>query len=339
MSATVFPKCLIGKEPQVTFDGYVLPCCWMPYGDTILWQDWSTRTNPFKREDFNLYNNDYNDIVGSDEWMEMLKVTYEGDPPLKCSEACKTFVVQNGIPTSANSRQPKFDPAVSNTHQFWSSHSTDEKLFRQHIIHPKTLNKLNLEASSRCTLQCPYCSRQTEKEYLRKADLSKEVIYKLINARPWEKITDCPRYSDPIFYKHFDYILDCMIDAHVKEYRLHVAATGKGLDWWKQRITQFQTLEENNTKIVITFGIDGLEETSKIHRIGQDWNEIYTALKLCTEAGIATTWQFIPFSHNEHQIEQAQKLAESIGCSFKVVVSNRFKDGDPMRPTNKEYYA
>lgn len=335
MSSIVFPKCLIGKEPQVTFDGYVLPCCWMPYSNTTLWHDYTTRTNPFKREDFNLYNNDYNDIVGSDEWMEMLKVTYEGDPPLKCSEACKSFIVQDGVPTSANSRQPKFDPNKSDAQQFWSSHSTDEELFRKHIIHPKNLNKLNLEASSRCTLQCPYCSRVTEKEYLKKADLSKEVIYKLINARPWEKITDCPRYSDPIFYKHFDYMLDCMKDARVQEYRLHVAATGKGISWWEKRIEQFLKLKN----IVITFGIDGLEETSKIHRIGQDWNEIYTALQLCQQAGLKTIWQFIPFSHNEHQIKEAQERASKIGCNFKLVVSNRFKDNDPMRPTNKEYYA
>ena len=43
-------------------------------------------------------------------------------------------------------------------------------------------------------------------------------------------------------------------------------------------------------------------------------------------------------SFNEHQIDDARKLAESWGCEFKLNLSCRFYKGDPNMPKNPIYH-
>ena len=79
------------------------------------------------------------------------------------------------------------------------------------------------------------------------------------------------------------------------------------------------------------FGIDGLEDTSSIYRVNQDWNEITTAMRRAKEAGMEVTWQFIPFKQNEHQIDEVKQLAKDWGVELLFVMSNRFSGlDDPM---------
>lgn len=334
----IFPKCLIGKSPQVTYNGYVLPCCWMPYTEKIYFEDGFTKNNPFLRDDFNLYNNEFNDIVGSEEWMNLINEVFHADAlPHKCSVACKTFNLDNGKAVTSNSRQPKIYYGESSISEFWNNQSTNYEIFKKSFIHPREITELNLETTSRCSLQCPYCSRTVEKDTYKKDDLSLDIVEKLLSARNWETVVDCPRYGDPIFYKYFNDMLSIMKHSSVKNYRIHVAATGKGFEWWDTTINQFLELKNNNINVTVTFGVDGLEDTSKIHRIGQNWAEILYAMKNCSLAGINTVWQFIPFKHNEHQIDEAKELANSLNVRFKLVVSNRFKVNDPMKPANPDY--
>jgi len=329
----IFPKCLTGKLPQVTYNGYVMPCCWVPYTKTISYTDNTNKANPFLHDDFNLYNNDFNSIVGSEKWVNMLNDTFYKDViPYKCSVACKSFILENGKVSSANSRQPKFFLEESNITSYWKKQSADREIFNNSTTHPADIVEVNLETTSRCTLQCPYCSRTIEKHTYQKGDLDFEVVKKLLYARDWKTVVDCPRYGDPIFYKHFSDMMDLLKDAPVKTYRIHVSATGRGTSWWDNTVKQFLQLKSCGTRVVITFGIDGLADTSKIHRIGQNWEEIIYALKKCAAAGIETIWQFIPFSHNEHQIQEAKELSKLFNAKFKIVISNRFSTVDKFRP-------
>lgn len=336
----IFPKCLVNRAPQITYDGYVLPCCWIPYTDNLEYYvngNLIKDKNMFMRKDFNLYNNKLSDILNSVDWEENLNKVFETTPS-KCIEKCDKFYIDNGYMGTQNVQVPKFNPLNTNKEENIASIVRDKDIYekskkRFHGIR----EKLQLETTSRCTLKCPYCTRTKEAKkgtYL-KSDLSLDIMHDVLNYTNWRKIDDCGRYGDPVFYKYFLEMLDILKDSNVENYRIHTAATGRGIHWWKQAIDKIVASNNNGTKIEITFGIDGLEQTSKIHRINQDWQEITRSMQMCNEAGIKTVWQFIPFKQNEHEIEQVKKLAKEWNIELRFVLSNRFKGfDDPMIPTN-----
>jgi hypothetical protein len=46
-------------------------------------------------------------------------------------------------------------------------------------------------------------------------------------------------------------------------------------------------------------------------------------------------WQFILFSFNQHQVEEANQLAQEFGIRFTILKSGRFKSDDPLLPDIK----
>lgn len=337
----VFPKCMTNRAPYITYDGYVLPCCWVPYSKTLHFTNGEIKPNPFVREDFNLYNNKFKDILGSDAWNNML-TNIITDTPNKCKEKCSKFLVTNGFVEPQNFNVPKFNPNETDKKTFTSQVSEDPNVFLKSAEHFKNKqDKLQLETTSRCNLKCPACSRTKEagKGTYKKGDLSLDIIEDVLTSRRWRKVDDSGRYGDPIFYKHYHEMLDIIVKSNIKRYVVHIAATGRSKDWWNTTINKFKTIQASGTGVQILFGIDGLEDTSSIYRVNQDWNEITTAMRLAKEAGMEVTWQFIPFKQNEHQIDEVKQLAKEWGVELLFVMSNRFSGlDDPMIPTNSNLH-
>ncbi len=50
-------------------------------------------------------------------------------------------------------------------------------------------------------------------------------------------------------------------------------------------------------------------------------------------------WQWIPFKHNEDQINEAKALAKRHYIRFLLLKSHRWEDNDPMKPSNKSLYV
>jgi hypothetical protein len=123
-----------------------------------------------------------------------------------------------------------------------------------------------------------------------------------------------------------------------KEYIAAVAATGKGTKWWDQTLEIMVSLKRSGTDVLIVFGIDGLEDTSNLYRKNQKYDEITYALKKTVEVGLRAIWQFIPFKHNEHQLETIRAMAKDWGAGFKLVQSDRFETNNPMKPANSALY-
>jgi hypothetical protein len=76
---------------------------------------------------------------------------------------------------------------------------------------------------------------------------------------------------------------------------------------------------------MVFFGIDGLEDTHHIYRIGTKYeNVIRNASTFINEGGIAE-WVFIKFKHNEHQDLEAERRSKELGFrSFTVKNTTRF---------------
>ena len=198
------------------------------------------------------------------------------------------------------------------------------------------VRSFNMEITNRCTLACPRCAR-TDNNWV-KANLSDISVEVLEHIFPIDKrdsfeglrVNLCGTYGDCIYHRRFHDVL-----SYLKKVGIGVSvetnASHRKLDWWRR------TCEILTDEDMITFSVDGLEDSNHIYRVNARWQDIEKAMRYCAER-VTVDWKFIVFRHNEHQLDEARKLAKDIGVrrlTFKK--SGRFGQSDPMTPKNSEY--
>jgi MoaA/NifB/PqqE/SkfB family radical SAM enzyme len=132
----------------------------------------------------------------------------------------------------------------------------------------------------------------------------------------------CGTYGDPLMHKNLLGFIE-----YIKEQSSNVAITIntnggiRSTKWWSGLA---KVLGPND---LVFFGIDGLEDTNHLHRIDVDFTKVINNLTAFNRAGGRSVWSYIVFEHNEHQVEDARKLSEKLGClRFKVKSTSRFVD-------------
>jgi MoaA/NifB/PqqE/SkfB family radical SAM enzyme len=68
----------------------------------------------------------------------------------------------------------------------------------------------------------------------------------------------------------------------------------------------------------VIFGIDGLEDTNHLYRKNVKWDILQRNFRAYISAGGCADWQFIPFSWNKHQIEDAREFAMKEGFRYFI---------------------
>ena len=192
---------------------------------------------------------------------------------------------------------------------------------------------VNLDISHRCPLECPRCLRYYYKERgmrIPGSDMSMEVFEKIVDY--YSFLIFCGQVSDPIHHPKFIDFLK-LIKAKGKRTSIHVSSSYKSLDWF---IEAFKANDEAKW----TFGIDGLPKDSHKYRIHQDGEKLYKVMLESKKH--LKSWppicQYIPFSYNEYDVEEAMSMAERDGVMFLLNISSRWdhakgEDGyDPLMP-------
>lgn len=177
------------------------------------------------------------------------------------------------------------------------------------MINYKPTN-LQFELTTRCNLKCPYCYRRMyrpDKDIDFDLDLLKNIPVEDVNI-----FVICGTIGDGIFYPK---LKEFITESYRRNPNLTISistnGTAHGKKWW---IDLAKILR--NKQHTITFGIDGLEDTHKIHRIGSSYKRVMENMKSFIEGGGNAAWQFIVFKHNEHQIVKASNIARELGCGF-----------------------
>jgi MoaA/NifB/PqqE/SkfB family radical SAM enzyme len=184
----------------------------------------------------------------------------------------------------------------------------------------------HIEPTSKCILECPLCDRTWFYEKFKKR-LSHEInIEHLLNffkgTSPF--VSMCGNNGDPIYHSEFHKLCIGLkkINSTIE---ITTNGSGKKKEWWEKLCS----ILSNNDNI--TFSIDGLEDTNHLYRVNAKWNSIMQAIHTVTKHNIDTTWKFIVFKHNQHQIEDAKKLSQELGIrNFEVVLSDRWWKQDLM---------
>jgi MoaA/NifB/PqqE/SkfB family radical SAM enzyme len=79
---------------------------------------------------------------------------------------------------------------------------------------------------------------------------------------------------------------------------------------------------EHKGEFAVIFGIDGLEDTNHLYRKNVNWDTLQRNFRAYISAGGCADWQFIPFSWNKHQIEDARELGIKEGFDKFILLDS-----------------
>jgi len=147
----------------------------------------------------------------------------------------------------------------------------------------------------------------------------------------------CGVHGDPCIAKDTLEITKYIIEHSPKTNVLFNTNGGmRNPEWWAELGA---TLKDNPDNWV-TFSIDGLEDTNHIYRRNVKWEKVMANVKAFIGAGGRAHWDFLIFKHNEHQIEEARRLASDLGFARfipkKALGVDNGIDLHPMGALNKE---
>jgi MoaA/NifB/PqqE/SkfB family radical SAM enzyme len=191
----------------------------------------------------------------------------------------------------------------------------------------KDIGAVHLELSSNCQASCPMCARNhhggQDNPLLKIQDIDLTLFMHIMPPafiRQLHTITLCGNFGDPLLNKDLlsitAYIRDMNPDIRLD---IHTNGSLRSKAWWKQLA---EIVPKNH---LVQFGIDGLEDTHALYRIGTDFNKIIENARTFIDAGGLARWNFITFRHNEHQLETARQMAKDLGFdSFYEKQTSRF---------------
>ena len=190
-----------------------------------------------------------------------------------------------------------------------------------------TITTVHLEVTERCNASCPQCARNINggevNPQLHDAELSLDDVKTILKPafiKQLKRLYMCGNYGDPISARDTLEIFEYIRSHNAKmQLSFHTNASAKTPEWWSKLPSAM------GKSHYVVFSVDGLEDTNHLYRQGTVWKNIMRNAEAFIAAGGRARWDFIVFGHNEHQVDKARELAESMGFEkFNVKKSNRF---------------
>jgi sulfatase maturation enzyme AslB (radical SAM superfamily) len=203
-------------------------------------------------------------------------------------------------------------------------------------FYSNTLKVLDIESSSYCNAKCPHCvreSRNGDYDFFTQTNLTTDFFE---NHIPKDVVTSlhmvsfCGNMGEPAMNKHMPDILRWFRKINPNIFlEIYTNGSVQNPDWW----FEIGTIIGDNGNVI--FAIDGLEDTNHIYRINVKWDHLINNITEYIKSGAQSTWQLIPFKHNEHQIEEARDMAFAMGfTNFKIKISHRDLLNQPQNVNN-----
>jgi MoaA/NifB/PqqE/SkfB family radical SAM enzyme len=189
------------------------------------------------------------------------------------------------------------------------------------------ITTVHLEVTERCNASCPQCARNINggevNPQLHNAELSLDDVKQILKPafiKQLKRLYMCGNYGDPISATDTLEIFEYIRSHNAKmQLSFHTNASAKTPEWWSKLPAAM------GKSHYVVFSVDGLEDTNHLYRQGTVWKSIMRNAEAFIAAGGRARWDYIVFGHNEHQVELARALAESMGFEkFNVKKSNRF---------------
>ena len=216
---------------------------------------------------------------------------------------------------------------------------------------------MHVEISNRCNAACPMCARNdfggATKSDLVLDEWTKSDIDSIFTGEhsSLQNVMFCGTHGDPCVAANSLYAVDRIKNLYDASVEFYSNASMRSIDWWanlgrllSNKYPDHSHYRRNDLAI---FSIDGLEDTNHLYRRRTNYKKIIENASAFINAGGIARWDFIVFKHNEHQVEEAERVAADLGFKqFRVRKTSRFDyspDGpDKWRVKDKsgsiEYY-
>lgn len=189
------------------------------------------------------------------------------------------------------------------------------------------ITSLHVELSTLCQASCPMCARNNHgglpNPKLIETNMDLDFYKNTFTSEFLQQIKSlsfCGNFGDPILNNNLIPVIRYTVEQNPEiDIHVHTNASARNVEWWDELA---RTLPKNH---LVLFGIDGLEDTHSLYRIGTNFNHIIRNAKSFIGAGGRARWNFITFKHNEHQMEECRVLAKELGFeSFHEKQTSRF---------------
>lgn len=202
------------------------------------------------------------------------------------------------------------------------------------------IREVHLEITDKCNASCPMCARNKNggavNQHLPLTEITLsdcKKIFPISFIKQLNKMFMCGNYGDPIIAAE---TLECYEYFRQNNNNIELGMNTNGSartpEWW------IKLAKVIGNKGYVIFSLDGLEDTNHIYRRGTHWLKIMENVQAFISAGGIARWDFIIFKHNEHQIDEAQKLSNKLGFQeFRTKKTGRFFSDNKLK--GKERHA
>lgn len=189
----------------------------------------------------------------------------------------------------------------------------------------ETIKAVHIELTSKCNAGCPQCLRYTDgtvkASILPLHTMTLDELKQLMSEsfiKQLHTMTFCGNYGDSLMAPNLVEVLTYVKSLNPAMY-IEIHTNGgyarSTTDWLA--IVRLASL--------VIFAIDGLEDTNGIYRRNVNWNTLMDNVRFFIHVGGNAEWHYLVFKHNEHQVEDAAKLASVLGFSnFRPKFTDRF---------------
>jgi MoaA/NifB/PqqE/SkfB family radical SAM enzyme len=196
------------------------------------------------------------------------------------------------------------------------------------------IKTIHLEVTQNCQAACPMCNRNQSggviNPHINLNELTLEdckTIFKPDFIKQLNTMFMCGNLGDPIIAKDsleiFKYFREHNSNMWLS---MNTNAGARDKIWW----TELSNTFGNNGTVI--FSVDGLKDTNHIYRQGVSWKSVRRSMQAFISAGGRARWDFLVFSYNQHQVEQAEQLSKDWG--FEKFIAK--KTGRFVRASNKK---
>lgn len=187
------------------------------------------------------------------------------------------------------------------------------------------INGFHIEPTNICTLKCSGCARtrfiEQWPQHWKNHSLDIDQLLTFLDIDLTDKkIVLCGNYGDPIYHPDF---IDFVKRLKDRGAVLSITTNGsyKTKSWWEELVGNLSSLD------LINFSVDGTPDNFTQYRVNADWDSIRVGMDVVANAQCDSSWKYIPFAFNQHDIDTVEQLSQSIGIkNFRVELSDRFDE-------------
>ncbi len=198
----------------------------------------------------------------------------------------------------------------------------------------KDIKTVHLEVTQNCQASCPMCDRNMNGKGINPhINLDELSLLDCVDIFPPEFIKQldtmymCGNLGDPIVAKDTLEIFEYFRSHNPNMWlSMNTNAGAKNEEWWRQLAEVFGRMG------AVIFSVDGLRDTNHLYRQGVVWDNVERNMRAFIDAGGRARWDYLIFEHNQHQVEEAEALANEWGCEkFMKKKTGRFITQDSKK--------